>query len=64
MTTNGWEYKVTKLQGHWQGLYVEETLNDLGREGWEAVTLGWMVAGANGGGDAAVLLKRPTSGHR
>ncbi|MCU1667928.1 MAG: hypothetical protein JWP40_855 [Blastococcus sp.] len=57
MTTK-WQYRVLKLQGHWQAEYVEDKLNELGREGWEAVGFGWMAAGQSGGGDATVLLKR------
>lgn len=58
MANTTWEYNVTRLEGHWQPEYVEEVLNKLGREGWEAVGFGWMEAGPLGGGDASVLLKR------
>ncbi len=62
MAVTQWQYKVAKVDGHWQTEYVEEVLDKLGRKGWEAVSLGWMAAGQNSGGDAAVLLKRPVAG--
>jgi len=64
MTATQWQYMVKKLDGHWQAEYVEGVLDSLGREGWEAVSLGWMAAGQSGGGDATVLLKRPLDEHR
>ena len=54
-----WQYTVAKVDGHWQTEYVEAVLDKLGRE---AVSLGWIAAGQNGGDDAAVLLKRPVAG--
>jgi hypothetical protein len=58
MNRETFEYKIQKTEGHWQPGYVESVLNGLGLDGWEAVGMGWMIAGSNGGGDAAVLLKR------
>lgn len=59
MAHTRWQYKAFKLQGEYHTDYLETKLNELGQQGWEAVSMGWMVAGANGGGDATVLLKRP-----
>jgi Domain of unknown function (DUF4177) len=58
MTTQKWQYKTVKVEGHWDPGYVEQVLDAHGEQGWEAVSMGWMIAGPAGGGDATVLLKR------
>ena len=57
-----WEYKVVTFKLHMKGFdygQVAQDLNDLGREGWEALST---VAPSFGQGQAmeiAVILKRP-----
>lgn len=47
MAATQWQYKVKKLDGHWQAEYVEGVLDSLGRKGWEAVSLGWTSIGTS-----------------
>ena len=57
MTT--WEYKIVSwgtTVGEWQE--GERQLNDLGQEGWEAVSMSRSPSG-----HINILLKRPTSCH-
>ncbi len=51
----GWEYKAVAIAaGGWHD--VVATLNELGKEGWEAVGFQMLQDGTT-----AVLLKRPTA---
>lgn len=53
----GWEYRVDTI-GHFWGTNdeeIEQTLNDWGLEGWEAI----MVYTPEGGGKVTMVAKRP-----
>lgn len=49
-----WEYKSKRLDAHLEPQELESTLNALGREGWELVTV-LLVVGTH----ALAFLKRP-----
>ena len=51
-----WEYKVVSVGSHFGTAdeVVEAKLNELGREGWEA-----LILLAPGGGKVSITLKRP-----
>ena len=63
MTTQ-WEYKMLDYKLGWKGFTFEQMeadLNDLGREGWEALTTVSPTYGQGQSINIAVLLKRPVS---
>lgn len=59
-----WEYKVLTYKLRWKGFdyaQIERDLNDLGREGWEALST---IAPSYGQGQAievAVILKKASA---
>ena len=52
-----WEYTVETWKPGWLQGDIEKRLNELGKDGWELISLQWWDEGSS----ATIVLKRPGS---